>query len=46
MYKWSVHYVPQILLNFLQNYYQAKIQIKFYGFYIVDLFFMWLYCMS
>ena len=31
---------PQILLNFLQNCNQAKIQVKFYGFYIVDLFFM------
>ena len=46
MYKWSVHYVPQILLNFLQNCYQAKIQIKFYSFYIVDLLFTWLDCMS
>ena len=46
MYNLSVYYVPLILLNFSQSCYQAKIQIKFYRFYIVDLFFMQLDCMS
>ena len=47
VYKWSVHYVPQILLNFLQNCYQAKIQIKILWFlHSRPIFFMWLDCMS
>ena len=39
MYKWLVYYVPLILPEFLMKLFtQANIQIKSYGFYIVDLF--------